>query len=825
MFFKDNKEKKTIPVELKKEDKDLTVTIDLPLLPLRDVVMFPHMIIPLFVGRPLSIKAIEKAVISGNRLFLVAQKKANVDDPTSEDIYKIGTVADVLQLLKLPDGTVKVLVEGLARYKIVSRLPQTDYFHVELEKLEHYNKKVTPELEAVMRAVVDKFDNYIKLNAKLPPETIASVSSIEDPDKLADVIAAYLLIKMSDKQLILEELDPLERLIKLIEILDSEIKILGLEKRIRSRVKKQMEKTQKEYYLNEQMKAIQSELGGKDDLKNEISELQGKIKECKMPAEVEERAFKELKRLEMMPPMSAEGTVVRNYIDWLISLPWSKKTKDKLSMERAEKILNEDHYALHKAKGRILEFLAVRRLVKKMKGPILCFVGPPGVGKTSLAKSIARALGKKFVRLSLGGVRDEAEIRGHRRTYIGALPGRIIQSLKRAQSKNPVFLLDEVDKMSMDFRGDPSAALLEVLDPEQNNAFSDHFLEVDFDLSEVMFITTANAAHKIPGPLMDRMEVISIPSYTDLEKAKIAKLFLIPKQLKFHGLKSRNLQFSEKAVYDIIHKYTREAGVRNLEREIANVCRKVAREVVKKGKQTSIILSSKSLHKYLGPFKYRDRKAEEKNAIGTATGLAWTEAGGDILAIEVNIMEGKGKLIITGQLGEVMQESAQAALSYVRSKAKDLGLPKGQFQKTDIHIHVPEGAIPKDGPSAGITMATALTSAMTKRPVDRDIAMTGEITLRGRVLPIGGVKEKVLAAHRAGITSIILPIENKKDLDDIPKIVRKSIRFIFVKDTDEVLDRALIYNRNKDTDYDKKMYVDMLPKKDSQISDAVSITH
>ncbi|MFH0925733.1 MAG: endopeptidase La [bacterium] len=837
MFFKDknrSKDKKSTLMKDKKEgvldyvseNKKLVPITELPLLPLREVVIFPYMIVPLFIGRTMSIKAIEEAVTSGNRLFLVAQKRGNVDDPTKEDIYNIGTVADILQILKLPDGTVKVLVEGQARYRVLSYTQDEDYYKVEIEKVEQYNTRMTPELEAVMRATFDKFDSYVKLSSKLPPEAAASVSNIEDPGKLADVVAAHLVIKMGEKQRILEELDPLERLFKIIDVLDSEIKILNLEKRIRNRVKKQMEKTQKEYYLNEQMKAIQNELGAKDDLRSEVKELETKIKGCKMPSDIEEKTIKELKRLEMMPPMSAEGTVVRNYIDWLISLPWDIRTKDIINIKRAESILNEDHCSLEKAKERILEFLAVRKLVNKMQGPILCFVGPPGVGKTSLAKSIARALGKKFVRLSLGGVRDEAEIRGHRRTYIGALPGRIIQSMKRAQARNPVFLLDEIDKMSMDFRGDPSAALLEVLDPEQNSSFSDHFLEVDFDLSEVMFITTANAIHKIPTPLLDRMEIISIPSYTDIEKAKIAKLFLIPKQLKAHGLKNSNLTFSEKGVFDVIHRYTREAGVRNLEREIAHICRKVAKEVVQKGKKnTAIVLSTKSLYKYLGRPRFRDRKTEEKNNIGIVTGLAWTEAGGDILAIEVNVMDGKGKLIITGQVGEVMQESAQAALSYIRSRTKELGLADGLFQKIDIHIHVPEGAIPKDGPSAGITMATALASALTHRPVNRNIAMTGEITLRGRVLPIGGIKEKVIAAHRAGISTVILPKENKKELDEVPKSVRKAIKFVSVENMDEVLKRGLVEKEGELSEHKQEMYVDVLPKKDNHLPASVAVTH
>jgi len=779
MFF-NNKDKPSKPEAL-----------ILPLLPLRDVVVFPHMIVPLFVGREKSVRALEVAEGKNNLLMLVTQKNAKTENPTPSDIYDIGVVAEILQMLKLPDGTVKVLIEGKQRAEIIRYTHVDDYFAVEARCVRKH-VPASREMEALMRTVNSKFEQFIKLNAKIPPETLLSVNSIDDPDRLADFIITHLSIKTPEKQRLLEIIDPLERLENVAEILDSEIEIQQIERRIRGRVKQQMERSQREYYLNEQMKAIQKELGAKDDHQQELEKLRQKVKEAGMPKEVEEKALKELNRLEQMPPMSAETTVVLTYVDWLVSLPWNKRSRERLDIRRAERVLDEDHYGLEKVKERIIEYLAVRRLVRKLKGPILCFVGPPGVGKTSLSKSIARAMGRKFVRLSLGGVRDEAEIRGHRRTYIGALPGRIIQSMRRVQTKNPVFLLDEVDKMSTDFRGDPSAALLEVLDPEQNHAFSDHYLEVDFDLSEVMFITTANVLHRIPQPLQDRMEVINIPGYTEEEKVKIATIYLIPKQLKAHGLKRHNLTFSEGVIHQIIRRYTREAGVRNLEREIANICRKVARRIVKEGKDTHVQVTVKNLHRFLGPPKYKQPAAEEKDEVGLATGLAWTEAGGDILATEVTVMDGKGNLTLTGQLGEVMKESAQAALSYVRSKARELGLPKNFYQRVDIHIHVPEGAIPKDGPSAGITMATALASALIKQPVRRDVAMTGEITLRGRVLPVGGLKEKILAAHRAEIGTVIIPKQNDKDLKEIPAKIRNAMRIILVEHMDEVLAEALV---------------------------------
>ena len=780
MFFKDRTKQKI------NQQKEL-----LSLLPLRDIVVFPHMIVPLFVGRPKSIKAVEKATVNNNQIILASQKNAQVDNPKQEDIFSVGTIAEILQILKLPDGTIKVLAEGLSRCKIDEYVQDDPFFKVTAYNCEQEVEN-SSKTEALMRNINKQFEKYAKSNPKVPPEMVRSALNIKEIGRLADIIASHLPLKLEDKQAVLESLDPEQRLMKLYGFLNSEIEILELEKKLRGRVKGQIEKTQKEYYLQEQMKAIQKELGSIDNRKTENQELAEKIATAKMTKEAEEKSLRELKRLELMPPMSAEATVVRNYIDWLVSLPWAKKTRDKIDLKKAEKTLNADHYGLKHAKERILEYLAVRRLVKKMRGPILCFVGPPGGGKTSLAHSIARATGRNFVRLSLGGVRDEAEIRGHRRTYIGALPGRIIQSMKKAKSRNPVLLLDEVDKMSTDFRGDPSAALLEVLDPEQNNSFSDHYLEVDYDLSEVLFITTANVIHKIPPPLQDRMEVIRLPGYTDLEKVKIAVLFLIPKQLKAHGLTSKNLTFSEKGIKYIIYRYTREAGVRNLEREIASICRKVARQVVQKGKETRVKIGVQNIPKFLGPPKYPEKDKAEKNEVGIVNGLAWSEVGGDILPIEVITMDGKGKLTLTGQLGDVMQESAQAAFSYLRSKAKELTLPGEFFKKIDIHVHIPEGAIPKDGPSAGITMATAMASAFTRKPVRNDVAMTGEITLRGKVLPIGGLKEKILAAHRAQIRTVIIPEENEKDLKEIPPVVKKITQFVLVNNMDQVLEKALV---------------------------------
>jgi len=762
-----------------------------PLLPLRDVVVFPNVVVPLFVGREKSISALEFAMSHQKEIFLASQKDAKVDDPAPKDIYTIGTLSSVLQLLKLPDGTVKALIEGKSRGRIDHFLDKQDFFMVEVSRLSD-QLETDEETIALMRSISTGFEEYAKLNTKISQEVVSTVTGIEDPVRLGDTIAGHLSLKVSDKQRLLEIRDLNARLQELFEKLNGEINILRLEQRLRSRVKKQMEKTQKDYYLNEQMRAIQKEMGTKDDFKAELDELEKKIKAKRLPKEAHARIRQEFKKLKMMSPMSAEATVVRNYIDWMLSLPWLEKTKEKLDIEEAERILEEDHYGLEKPKQRILEYLAVQRLTKKIKGPILCLVGPPGVGKTSLAKSVARATGRNFVRLSLGGVRDEAEIRGHRRTYIGALPGKILQLLKKAKSNNPVFCLDEVDKMSMDFRGDPSAALLEVLDPEQNNAFNDHYLDLDYDLSDIFFITTANNLHNIPPPLQDRMEIIRLAGYTELEKLSIAKFFLIRKQIEQNGLDSKNIRFSDKAVLDIIRHYTREAGVRNLEREISSICRKVAKEVVRRGKGTSVTVTAQSLHKYLGVQKFHYGRAEEKDAIGVTTGLAWTDFGGELLQTEATIMPGKGSLVLTGKLGDVMQESAQAALSYVRSRTRQLRLPDNFYEKIDIHIHVPEGATPKDGPSAGITLATSIVSVLTRRPVRSTLAMTGEITLRGRILPIGGLKEKILAAHRAGLAKVLIPFENKKDIEEIPKKILRKVELVLVNHMDDVLREALV---------------------------------
>ncbi len=763
-----------------------------PLLPLRDIIVFPHMVVPLFVGRQKSIRALEEAMNKQKQILLAAQREAKTNDPAEEDIYRVGTLGVVVQLLRLPDGTVKVLVEGKRRARVLKFIEEPEYFLVAAEEIDESCEKTT-EVEALIRSVNSTFENYVKLNKKIPPEMIMSVASIDDPARLADTIVAHLGIKLEDKQGLLETINPPERLEKVLGYMRSEIEILEVEKRIRTRVKKQMEKTQKEYYLNEQMRAIQKELGEKDEFKNEIQELEEKIKGKKLSAEAKDKVEKELKKLKMMSPMSAEATVVRNYIDWILSLPWNEFTEDKLDIKDAERVLEEDHYGLDKVKERILEYLAVQSLVGQTnKGPILCLVGPPGVGKTSLGKSIARATGRKFVRISLGGVRDEAEIRGHRRTYIGALPGKIIQSMKRAGSSNPVFLLDEVDKMSMDFRGDPSSALLEVLDPEQNSTFNDHYLDVDYDLSKVMFITTANTLDRIPRPLLDRMEIIRIAGYTDVEKINIAKRYLVDKQREANGLSAGQVEISDSALLNIVRHYAKEAGVRNLEREVATICRKTAVEVLKSEHPAKVTVSGKNLAKFLGPPRYRFGKAEGEHRVGLATGLAWTELGGELLTTEVTVMPGKGKLIITGRLGDVMQESAQAAMSYVRSRAEELGLDRDFYQRVDVHIHVPEGATPKDGPSAGITMATALVSALTRIPVRNDLAMTGEVTLRGRVLPIGGLKEKVLAAHRGGIKHVLVPAENEKDIKEIPPAVMRAISIELVEHMDQVLRKALV---------------------------------
>ena len=790
MLFRNEKDKK--------DDKEQSGgPVRVPLLPLRDIIVFPHMVVPLFVGRQRSIKALEEATQKQSLIFLSSQKDAKTNDPAEDDIYKIGTLGSVVQMLKLPDGTVKVLIEGKKRARVARFVANPEFFLVDVEDAPEIVERNT-EIEALVREVHTTFENYVKLKKKIPPEMVMSVSSIDDPGRLADTIVAHLGIKLEDRQNLLETFAAAERLEKVLGHMRAEIEILEVERRIRSRVKRQMERSQKEYYLNDQMRAIQKELGEKDEFKNEIQEIEEKLKQKKLSAEAKDKVEKELKKLKMMSPMSAEATVVRNYIDWIISLPWNEFTDDKLDINEAERVLEEDHYGLEKVKERILEYLAVQSLVGKIKGPILCLVGPPGVGKTSLGRSIARSTGRKFIRVSLGGVRDEAEVRGHRRTYIGALPGKIIQSMKKAGSNNPVFLMDEIDKMSTDFRGDPSSALLEVLDPEQNTTFNDHYLDLDYDLSKVMFITTANTLDRIPRPLQDRMEIIRIAGYTELEKLSIAKKYLLEKQKEANGLTPENLVFTDNAILGVIRHYTKEAGVRNLEREIASICRKVAVEVVRKDRNARIQVGSKSLHKYLGPIKFRYGRAETEVKIGVTTGLAWTELGGELLATEVTIMPGKGQLIITGKLGDVMQESAQAAMSYVRSRAAELGLERDFYQKLDVHIHVPEGAIPKDGPSAGITMATCLVSALMKIPVHNDLAMTGEITLRGSVLPIGGLKEKILAAHRAGIKKVLIPAENEKDIEEIPATVLKTVELELVSHMDQVLKKALILDHPDD---------------------------
>ena len=762
----------------------------LPIVPLRDVVVFPHIMMPFVIGRPSSTRALEHALTKDKRIFLAAQQDASTDDPQPQDIYTMGCVANIVQSLKLPDGNVKVLVEGVDRARAVEWKEDKGFYRV-VAKLLPRQDDTSEDVENTMRRVVSLFERYVKLSNNLHYDAMIAAVRVDDASKLADTIAAHLVVGVEEKQNLLEIISPLERLVRIASLLEIEVDKLQVDRGIQSRVKKQMEKAQKEYYLNEKMKAIQKELGRKEDKGSELDELKKKIEQARMPKEAEEKASQELKRLEGMPPMSAEATVSRNYLDWLIAVPWYKRSRESRNLEKAEQILHEDHYGLEKIKDRILEFLAVRTLVRKPKGTILTFTGPPGVGKTSLAKSIARATNRKFVRLSVGGVRDEAEVRGHRRTYIGAFPGQIIQMMKKAGTVNPVFLLDEVDKMSMDFRGDPSAALLEVLDPEQNHTFLDHYLDVEYDLSNIMFICTANVLHTVPQALRDRMEVLQLAGYTEFEKIEIARTFLAPKAVKANGLKDKNIQFKDEAFEAIIQRYTREAGVRNLEREINAICRKVARKVVAEGKQFSDEITAAKVTEYLGVPRFRPTMLEEKNEIGVATGLAWTEVGGELLFTESTLMPGKGRLTLTGQLGEVMQESAKAAMSYVRSKAEAFGIQKDFHQYTDIHVHVPEGAIPKDGPSAGITLATALVSNLTRVPTRRDVAMTGEITLRGKVLPIGGLKEKVLAAHRAGVTTIILPKDNEKDLADIPKEVLNVLKLHLVESMDEVLKIAL----------------------------------
>ncbi|MDQ1119740.1 MULTISPECIES: endopeptidase La [Pseudoxanthomonas] len=773
--------------------------LDLPVLPLRDVVVFPHMVIPLFVGRDKSMRALEQAMAADKRILLVAQKSADTDDPTAADLYQIGTLAQVLQLLKLPDGTIKVLVEGIARVAVSEIVEREQSLYGQGEEIDTDEAAESREIEAVARSLMSLFEQYVKTNRKLPPELLQTLAGIDEPGRLADTIAAHLGVRLSDKQRLLETIPVGERLELLVGFVDGEIDVQQLEKRIRGRVKSQMEKSQREYYLNEQMKAIQKELGELDDAPNELEELTRKIAAAGMPKAVETKARNELNKLKQMSPMSAEAAVVRNYLDWILGVPWKKRSKVRKDLKVAQETLDADHYGLEKVKERILEYLAVQSRVKQMKGPILCLVGPPGVGKTSLGQSIAKATNRKFVRMALGGVRDEAEIRGHRRTYVGSMPGRIVQNLNKVGTKNPLFVLDEIDKMSMDFRGDPSSALLEVLDPEQNHTFNDHYLEVDLDLSDVMFVATSNSLN-IPGPLLDRMEVIRIPGYTEEEKLNIAQRYLVPKQLKANGLKPDELRIEESAVRDIVRYYTRESGVRSLEREIAKICRKVVKEIAlagpqpekkaKKG-QARIVVSEKNLEKYQGVRRFDFGRAEEANEIGLVTGLAWTEVGGDLLQIEVTLVPGKGGMTLTGQLGDVMKESASAALSVVRSRAESLGIDTEFLQKQDVHLHVPDGATPKDGPSAGIAMVTALVSTLTRNPVKAEVAMTGEITLRGRVSAIGGLKEKLLAAMRGGITTVIIPEENRKDLADIPESVLKGMEIVPVKWIDEVLDLAL----------------------------------
>ncbi len=776
------------------QDKTSELTDQLqvmPVLPLRDVVVYPHMVIPLFVGREKSILALEEAMAGNKHILLVAQKSAAQDDPEQDDVYRIGTVANILQLLKLPDGTVKVLVEGTKRARIIHFLPNEKFFSAQISLLE------TPRLderetEVLSRSVLNQFEQYVKLNKKVPPEVLTSLAGIEDSNRLADTIAAHMALKIDEKQKILEIVDLRDRFEHLIAALESELDLLQVEKRIRTRVKRQMEKSQREYYLNEQMKAIQKELGDLEEAPNEMEELERKIQKAGMSKEAKTKATTELNKLKMMSPMSAEATVVRNYIDWLVNVPWKKRSKVRNDLAVAEEVLEADHYGLEKVKERILEYLAVQQRVNKLKGPVLCLVGPPGVGKTSLGKSIARATNRKFVRMSLGGVRDEAEIRGHRRTYIGSMPGKIVQNLSKIGTRNPLFLLDEIDKMAMDFRGDPASALLEVLDPEQNNTFNDHYLEVDYDLSDVMFVATANSMN-IPAPLLDRMEVIRIPGYTEHEKLNIAQRYLLAKQIKANGLKEDELDIGDEGLRAIIRYYTREAGVRNLEREISKICRKVVKDLLLHPEQGKAVVNEANIEKYLGVRRFRFGRAEETDQVGQVTGLAWTEVGGELLSIETAVVPGKGKHTITGQLGDVMKESIQAAMSVVRSRSRKLGIDPEFYEKKDIHIHVPEGAIPKDGPSAGVGMCTALVSALTGIAVRADVAMTGEITLRGEVLPIGGLKEKLLAAQRGGIRTVVIPDENRRDLADIPDSIKENLAIHPVKWIDEVLQLALVH--------------------------------
>lgn len=784
--------------KISESDKDLTDTAsaEVPVLPLRDVVVYPHMVIPLFVGREKSIHALDAAMQNNKQILLLAQKSADIDDPAIEDVYEIGTLATILQLLKLPDGTIKVLVEGAKRAKVHNIVESEDFFVANYTVLEDEHTEAAQveegrEIEILSRSILSVFDQYVKLNKKVPAEILTSLAGIDEPSRLSDTIAAHMSLKLDEKQKILEISNVHERLEYLMGLIDAEIDLLQIEKRIRGRVKQQMEKSQREYYLNEQMKAIQKELGDMDDVPNEIEEMEKRIEEAGMSKEAKSKAVNELNKLKMMSPMSAEATVVRNYIDWLSDCPWKKKTKIRKDLAGAEIVLNDDHYGLEKVKERILEYLAVQQRVKKLKGPILCLVGPPGVGKTSLGQSIAKATNRKYTRMALGGVRDESEIRGHRRTYIGSLPGKVIQNLCKIGTRNPLFLLDEIDKMAADFRGDPASALLEVLDPEQNHTFSDHYLEVDFDLSDVMFVATANTMN-IPAPLLDRMEVIRLPGYTEDEKIAISRNYLLPKQMENNGLNEDELQVSQSALKDIVRYYTREAGVRGIEREIAKICRKVVKQMVLAPKSKTTSVTSRNLEKYLGVRRFRYGVAEVNNQVGQVNGLAWTEVGGELLTIEAAVMPGKGKLSFTGQLGDVMQESIQAAMTVIRSRSASLGLAPDFQDDKDIHVHVPEGATPKDGPSAGVGMCTALASALTGIPVRANVAMTGEITLRGEVLPIGGLKEKLLAAHRAGITKVLIPYENEKDLVEMPKNIMAKLDVVPVRWIDEILERALV---------------------------------
>jgi ATP-dependent Lon protease len=775
--------------------KTMGEQLTVPLLPLRGLLVYPTMVLHLDVGREKSVQALEKAMVDDHLIFLTTQKDVSIDDPTEDELYRMGTLTKVKQMLKLPNGTIRVLVEGLKRAEIVEFYDEESHFSASLKTYEDRDTKDVED-EALMRTMLEYFEQYIKLSKKISAETHTSVTDIEEPGRMADIISSHLPLKLKEKQEILETLDEKERMNRVIEIIHNEKEVLNLEKKIGQRVKRSMERTQKEYYLREQMKAIQKELGDKEGKTGEVSELTDKIEKAGMPEHVKETALKELDRYEKVPSTSAESAVIRNYIDWLVALPWTKATDDDLDIKKAETVLNEDHYGLEKVKERVLEYLAVQKLTNSLKGPILCLAGPPGVGKTSLARSIAKSLNRNFVRVSLGGVRDESEIRGHRRTYVGAMPGRVIQGIKKAGTINPVFLLDEIDKMSSDFRGDPSSAMLEVLDPEQNHSFSDHYIEETYDLSKVMFIATANNLSTVPGPLLDRMEIITIAGYTELEKVHIAKDHLLRRQIKDHGLTETQLQISEEGLLEIIRHYTREAGVRSLERQLATICRKTARIIVT-DPEKQVVIDDKNVVEFLGKPKFRYGEAELEDQIGVATGLAYTTVGGDTLQIEVSLSPGKGKLVLTGKLGDVMKESAQAAFSYVRSKTKELGIDEDFHEKLDIHIHVPEGATPKDGPSAGITIATALVSALSGRPIRREVGMTGEITLRGRVLPIGGLKEKTLSAHRAGLTKIICPKDNEKDIDDIPESVREQLEFVLVSHVDEVLNHALVEDKRQ----------------------------